>query len=221
MKIPEEKVFVVYLAAEDFYKPLKIDDWSKEIREKYHLPQRFVLNLGDVNYNKNLLNLAKACKKVVIPLVVVGKQAVQEDVPSHTENIPFKNFLKIYGRDKDIVRVGYVLDCDLVKIFNLASLYCQPSFYEGFGLGILKAFACGTCVVASKIQAHVEIAEDAALFADPFSVQDLTKKIKMVLDNDSLRQVLVKKGLAEVKRFSWDKTALDTMQVYKKVAANE
>ncbi|MGB6882194.1 MAG: glycosyltransferase family 1 protein, partial [Microgenomates group bacterium] len=153
-----------------------------------------------------------------IPLVMVGKQAVSEDFDrNHPENAPFVEFLDKYGKDSEIIRPGFVPDKDLVTIYNLATVYCQPSFYEGFGLPVLEAMACGTPVVIAKTQALVEIADGAALIADPKDTKDIADKISKLIKSPTARVLLAKKGKERVERFSWDKTAKETAQLYCKV----
>jgi len=217
--VPAGKIRVIYEAPREVFRRLEIRDQSLVgIRKKYNLPSSFVLYVGDVNYNKNILGLADSCKIAKIPLVIVGKQAVSIDVDfAHLENQPFKHFLEKYGKDTSILRLGYVLDEDLVALYNLASVYCQPSFYEGFGLSVLEAMACGLPVVCSKTQALVEIAEDAALFADPKKPEDLARAITKILKNKKTKKLFVKKGFERAKMFSWVKTARETIDFYKSV----
>jgi glycosyltransferase involved in cell wall biosynthesis len=220
--IAPEKVKVIYLSADKNFKRLEKSNWEGEIRKKYSLPEKFVLYVGDVNYNKNISTLAEAVKIAKIPLVIVGKQATEVNFDrKHVENRPFARFLDKYGKDKDIKRLGFVNDEDLIKIYNLATIYCQPSFYEGFGLPILEAMACGTPVIAAKNNCHVEIGADAILLADPKSSEDMAKKIKYLLENENERQELIKKGLSRVKEFSWEKMAKETFKVYKNVAGSK
>jgi glycosyltransferase involved in cell wall biosynthesis len=214
--IPSEKISVVYLAPKTIFRKLKISNFKFQISKQFGLPNRFVLYVGDVNYNKNLMTLADACKAVKIPLVMVGKMTTSEP-DNHPENRPFADLLKKYSDDKDIIRLGFVEDSDLFKIWNLATVYCQPSYYEGFGLILLESMACGVPVVASKIGAHLEVGGDACLYADPNSSVDFAEKIKKVLDSLETRNNLIKKGNLQVKRFSWAKAARETMEVYAKV----
>lgn len=216
--VPQEKIHVVYEAPRKIFKKLETGDWKLEIKKQYGLPNRFVLYVGDVNYNKNILGLAKACKMAKTSLVIVGEQAANEKVDlSHPENLPFAEFLEKYGKDPEVLRLGFVSDEDLVAIYNSATVYCQPSFYEGFGLPVLEAMACGTPVVAAKTQALVEIADKTALFADPKKPEDMAEKILELLENSELRAQLIRKGGKRVKEFSWDKTAKETAQLYRKV----
>ena len=183
-----------------------------------NLPKKFVLYVGDVNYNKNIVTLTDACSLVKIPLIIVGKQAVDEKVDlNHPENQSFSTFLNKYRNNPNVLRVGYVSNEELFEIYSLASVYCQPSFYEGFGIGVVNAFACGVPVVISKTQALVEIADGAALIVDPRNPKNLANKIAEILENKSTKAHLIKKGFNRVKDFSWEKTAKETLKVYKSV----
>lgn len=190
------KVFVTYLAPRSIFKKL-------EIAKRYALPERFALYVGDVNYNKNIPNLVRACKIAKIPLVIAGKQA--KEIDNMDLNHPELTHLK--GLDwKDVTRLGYVSDEDLVNIYNLASVYVQPSFYEGFGLPVVEAIACEVPVAISKNQCHVEIMGPDFDYFDP-------------LDPESMAKAILKpnRGKKLPRDYSWAKTASDTKKVYAKV----
>jgi len=238
--ISAEKIHVVYLAPRKIFKKLRNEELRK-VGKKYKLPKRFVLYVGDVNYNKNIPRLIKACKMVKVPLVIVGKHALEVEelglnlkhlkgprdwfryifnIP-HPELAHFKGLVKEFKGNTNIIRTGFTTEEELVEIFNLASVYVQPSFYEGFGLPVLEAMASGTPVVIAKTNALVEIANDAALIADPKDPKDLAEKIEMVLKKDELRKDLIRKGFLRVKEFSWEKTAEEMIEVYKIVAGSK
>jgi glycosyltransferase involved in cell wall biosynthesis len=230
------KIHVIYWAADDIFKAEpNIKDLS-EIHKLYKLPNRFVLYVGDINYNKNLSTLIEACSIIDTPLVIVGKQASNIDeltiswkslngprdvlrsffgIP-HPELIHF-NKLSLLIRNNNVITTGFVPDRDLVGIYNLATLYCQPSYYEGFGLPVLEAFSCGVPVVISKTQALVEIAGGGALIADPNSSKDFADKISSLFKDSTNRLHLIRAGKTRVKDFSWEKTAKETLEVYRKV----
>lgn len=235
--IPQKKVFSIHLAPAKHFRKLKIGDWRLEIRKKFKLPNRFVLYVGDINYNKNIPTLLEACNLANIPLVIVGKQAKEVDIfdtdihhlggprdwirylfgKPHPEVAHYKEILSLFRKSKDSLRLGFVSDRDLVKIYNLATVYCQPSYAEGFGLPVLEAMACGVAVVASRCQCLVEIAEGSALFADPNDPIDFVNKIRRIIKNSSLKNKLIKNGLENVKKYSWEKTARETIEIYKSV----
>lgn len=143
-------VHVIYLAPRDLFKKLKKPIYP-------NLPKKFALYVGDINYNKNTPWLIEKAKEINLPLVIAGKQA--KEVEKMDLNHPELKHLKNIDWSK-IIRLGYVDDNDLVKIYNLATVYIQPSMYEGFGLPLLEAVACGTPVIYNKkCQALVEIME--------------------------------------------------------------
>lgn len=215
--IPESKISIVYNGINEKIHPVNDLGKLKLIKRKYNLPDKFVFYVGDVNYNKNLFNLATACKEANIFLVIAGKKAKEDKVEGgNIELRPFAEFLNQFGKDPLIKRIGYVPYEDLGGIYNLASIYCQPSLYEGFSLAVLEAFSCSCPVVASDIPTHREIAQDAALFAKT-DEKDLEEKIKRPLKDNNLRNDLIKKGFERVKNFSWEKAAKETFEVYKEV----
>jgi glycosyltransferase involved in cell wall biosynthesis len=220
--IPAEKIDVIHLAPREIFKPTADTSLLYSIEVKYRLPKKFGLYVGDVNYNKNILGLIKAFALLKrsgsdnkdLKLVLVGKAFQDKSLP---EVSSIHRCIDDKGLKNDIKILGYVPDEDLVAIYNLATVYCQPSFYEGFGLPVLEAFAAGCPVVAARTQALVEIAEPAAVFADPKDPKDIAEKISAVLADATFRNQLVETGRVVVKKYSWDKVARETRNVYKKV----
>jgi glycosyltransferase involved in cell wall biosynthesis len=218
LDIPQEKISVIYLAQREQFKKITNIKSLKIVKDKFKLPEKFALYIGDVNYNKNLITLVKTCKIAKIPLVIVGKQAISTDFDrEHIENQPLIEFLKLCEGNSEIIRTGFVTDEEVVLLCNLASLYIQPSYYEGFGLPVLEALACGTPVIIAKTQSLVEISQGACLIADPFDPKDFAEKINLILTKSTIRRDLLIKGNALVKKYSWIKTAQATYEVYKDV----
>ncbi|MBI3397559.1 glycosyltransferase family 4 protein [Candidatus Woesebacteria bacterium] len=231
--VKPDKIRVVHLAPKAIFKKLMEIELIKT-KKKYNLPNEFVLYVGDVNYNKNILGLITACKIAQKTLVIVGKHAkeIESSLDNdyltgpmdwirylrgeiHPEIAHYKRLAKEFRSNSNIIRLGYVQDDELVKIYNLASVYCQPSFYEGFGLPVVEAFACGTPVVAAKTQALVEIAKGAALFADPENSNDISEKIIKGVEDKKTRQLLIGEGYKVSKNYSWEKTAKEVLKTYK------
>lgn len=198
--VPHEKLKLIYLAADEKFKPIKA-------KNKYKLPAKFVLYVGDINWNKNIPNLIKACEQINHPLVIVGKQAAEiEEMDlnhpqlQHLNNLDFKN----------VICLGFVSDGDLVDIYNLATVYCQASYAEGSALPILEAMSCGTQIACSEIECFKEHAGETAEYFDPQDVSDIVKAVKKTVNNKF-------DVTSQAKKFSWEKTALDTLRVYEEI----
>lgn len=217
--VPAERVSVIYLAAGEEFKIIHNSEFIiRNLRKKYNLPEKFVLYVGDVTWNKNLPRLVEVVKSINVPLVMVGKALVSEDFD---RNNPWnKDLVKVQDLakdDKNIIRLGFVPTEDLVTIYNLATVFVMPSLYEGFGLPILEAMSCGCPVITTKQGSLGEVAGDAALYVDAYSKEDMTKGIKEVFENPILQKKLMLEGLKRINEFSWKKAAGETLEVYKKV----
>lgn len=215
---PAEKIDVVYLAPVEEIKQITDQVFLKDLAAKFKLPKKFVLYVGDVNYNKNLLSLVEACRTVEVPLVLVGRQIVQTDFDqSHIENQSLVQLNKITEGRSDVIKLGFLEEKDLAGVFSLASVYCLPSFYEGFGLSVLEAMAYKCPVVASNVSSIPEIAGEAAVLVDPYNTSQIANGIKSLLDDKNYREKMIKAGLVQAKKFSWEKTARETVKTYEKV----
>ena len=203
--LPAVKVHVVYLAPDLIFKPIQPS-------KNFNLPKKFVLYVGDVNYNKNLPFLAAACLKMNYPLVVVGKQAIQKNYDhQHPENQALVEFQALVAANPGkIIPLGFVSNQDLVQIYNSATLYVQPSLAEGFGLPVLEAMACGCPVLSSRVGSLAEIGGKADL---KFSPENLTR----CWQSTALRLKLSHQGIAQAKHFSWRKTAQETLKFMNKL----
>jgi glycosyltransferase involved in cell wall biosynthesis len=192
-------VHVIHLAPRPIFKKIEIKNWKMEI-DGVHVPKRFALYVGDVNYNKNIPNLVKACKIADIPLVIAGKQAYE--VEKMNLDHPELNHLK--GVDwSGVIRLGFVPDENLVELYNLATVYIQPSFYEGYGLPALEAVACGTPVAIAKSQCMMEILGDDYNYFDPNDAKSIAKAVT----NPNVGKKLPR-------TYSWEKTAKETLKLY-------
>lgn len=218
LKVPEKKIFVVYLAADLIYKKLPTEDKLLiSVAKKYKLPKKFILYVGDVNYNKNLSGLVKAFGLISdskLDLVLVGK-AFKDEGLSEVKNLMQQvSDLNLENRANIL---GFVSDEELLAIYNLASAYCMPSFYEGFAIQILEAMSCGCPVVAGNVSSMPEVAGGAAVLVDPNSTKEITEAVNKIILNDDVKKDLIRKGFTRVKNFSWQKTAEETIKIYEKV----
>ena len=187
------------------------------IREKYKLPEKFVLYVGDVTWNKNLPRLIEAIKKINLTLVMVGSALVQKEFDHlNPWNQDLLKVQKQVENDKRIIRLGFIPTKDLVALYNLAAVFVMPSIYEGFGLPILEAMSCGCPVVTTKEGSVPEVAGSAAYYVDAYDINDIANGIGEVYFNQKLQKELSQKGVMQAKNFSWEKTAGETMNVYER-----
>ena len=215
---PDKKIFVCYLASAKQFTVIKDQVFLKKIKSKYNLPEKFILYVGDVTANKNLPRLIKAILRTNISLVMVGKALTNEAVDfSNPWNNDLKEVIALSQGKVQIKKLGFVSDEDLVALYNLATAFVMPSLYEGFGLPILEAMSSGCPVVTSKEGSLPEVAGDAAYVVDAYSIDAIAEGINKVVGDRQLAQKLREKGLKQAKRFSWEKTAEATVQVYERV----
>ncbi|MBE9531210.1 MAG: glycosyltransferase family 4 protein, partial [Proteobacteria bacterium] len=118
--------------------------------------------------------------------------------------------------DKDVKFLGYLTQEDLRTVFSSATIFAFPSLYEGFGIPILEAMACGTPVITSNVSSMPEVAGDAAKLVNPFDIEDIKEAIQFLLENEDVREAMTKKGLKRAAEFSWDRCARETLEVYHK-----
>ncbi len=217
-KVSPEKIHVVYLAPGEEFKKVVIDQKKKEsITKKYNLPDKFVLYVGDATWNKNLPRFIKAVSQISLPLVMVGKALVDENIDKNNPwNQDLLKVRKMAEENKNIIKVGFVPTEDLVYLYNMATVFVMPSLYEGFGLPVLEAMRCGCPVITTNEGSLKEVAGDAAFYVDAYNAENIAKGIKEVFSNISLHKKLSYLGLQQADKFSWKKTASKTMEVYEK-----
>jgi glycosyltransferase involved in cell wall biosynthesis len=190
---------------------------SSKIKKLYKLPDTYILYVGDINWNKNIPSLISAFAKLKdnsVHLVLVGK--VFSDKPNIPDFNSVIDAINSSGKVELIHLIGYVPSHHLGGIYHAATLYCQPSWDEGFGLPILEAMKAGCPVLSSNRGSLREVGGDAASYFDP-EKDNLTDSIQALLSSESKRSALIEKGLAQAKQFSWGKTAEMTRGVYLKV----
>lgn len=185
------------------------------LRAKYNLPEQpYILAVGTVQPRKNYARLVEAlallrAEGIDVALVVVGGRGWMEtpifDTVTRLEMGPYVKF------------PGYVDDADLPALYTHAAAFAMPSLYEGFGLPVLEAMACGTPVVTSTVSSLPEAAGDAALLVNPADVEAITDALRRILTDTALAQSLRAKGLAHVMPFTWGRTATQLADAFGKV----
>jgi glycosyltransferase involved in cell wall biosynthesis len=207
LSLDPHKVTTVYLAASPVFRVIQDDEFLSSIRQKYKLPRRYIVYVGNICPGKNVDRLFKALARVRkdedVELVVAGTYlwGYQSDLA----------LIPKLGLEGHVHLVGHVPHEDLVALYNLAELMAFPSFYESFGIPTLEAQACGCPVVTCQTGGIPEVAADTALYVDPTDEVGLAKAILRILTEPELCRDLREKGFQNVKRFSWKKTARDTL----------
>lgn len=227
LKVEDKKITVIPLAADPKFRVLNNDTQLLHIKRQYRLPDQFLLYVGDANWVKNLPFLIEGFRQFLessglnnIKLVLIGGVFLKDvENINHPELKSLKQvnrLIKEYGLDEYVIRPGQIETQELIAFYNLATIYVQPSIYEGFGLPILQALACGTPVVSSNRGSLPEIGGQSAVYFDPENLKQFTSIIKELVENPSIRNKLSKLGIKQAAKFSWEKTAEETKLVYLK-----
>ena len=209
-KINPEKIKVIYLGInKSIYRPLKDKSQLEKILSQYKVRQPFFLNIARWENKKNILGLIRAFKifqekySSDFQLVLIGK-----------EGYGFSQILeevkKLDLEDK-VHFVHWLSPEILVYFLNGATAFVFPSFYEGFGLPVLEAMACATPVIASQVSSLPEIAGKAALFVNPYQPEEIAQAMISIAKDENLAEELVNRGFDQIKKFSWEKCAQETL----------
>jgi len=214
--VPENKVTVIYEASSPQYRPLPAAEARAYVRGKFNLEDDYILFVSTIEPRKNVPGLLQAYRqlldsyKVKTKLVLAGGRGwLFEEVFATVGRLSLTDQVHFLGR---------VEAEDLPYLYNAARLLVQPSFYEGFGLPPLEAMACGTPVIVSNVSALPEVVGDAGLMVDPQNISELAVGMYRLLTDEGLRDEMIRKGLARAACFSWDRTARETLEVYRKVS---
>jgi glycosyltransferase involved in cell wall biosynthesis len=213
-RLSEEKVHVIHLGVDRNFVPTV----TGESNFARTLPERYILNIGTLEARKNLPRLLEAYA------IVRGKGLSHKLLIAGARGWRLSSLARIVEKHKlenDVVFLGYVEDADLPLLYSRADFFVYPSIYEGFGLPILEAMACGTPVITSNCSSMPEVAGDAALLVDPLDVNDLVTKILDLAGSGDLRRFLREKGIGRASLFSWEKTAQETLAVYEKAVISD
>lgn len=217
LKINPSKIKVVYSAPSDSFRKITDKKTLEALKTKYKLPDEFVLYVGNINWNKNILNTTEAVLSAGKNLVIIGAAFLDKNNINHPEKKSFKTWLEKYENNENIKIIGFTQTEEIAGIMSLAECLIFASFYEGFGIPVLEAQSCELPVITSKISATAEIAGKGAILVDPENVTDITGSVKRVTQNPDFRKQLIKAGNENLKRFSWKETALKTVQLYEEV----
>jgi glycosyltransferase involved in cell wall biosynthesis len=210
--LPPERVTAVPLGVNPIFQPIEASEGTA-VLERYALPKPLILHVGSTQPRKNVERLlqALAClrqKQVTFTFVQAGGE----------QSPPLRELVEQLQIQQSVRFLGQVSEPELLALYNMADVFVFPSLYEGFGLPVLEAMACGTPVITSNLSSLPEVAGNAAVLIDPHNTQALAEEIGRILDTPSLAEDFGKRGLERAKQFTWGNTAVHTFNIYEQVA---
>lgn len=212
--VSPQKISTVLLGVTPEFRPLNDAQRLAQVRRKYNLPKHYLLYVGLIEPRKNVPALLQAFARIApqIPdhsLVIAGRPGWHYD-----------QFLQQYrqiGLQNRLHFTGYVAQEDLPAVYNMADCFVYPSTYEGFGLPVLEAMACGAPVITTNVSSMPEIVADAGILLPPQDVPGLAQAILRLIHSPQERRLLSEKGLQRAASFTWERTAAQTLAVYRRV----
>ena len=217
LQFPSQNIRVVYPGVSNEFKPLDIID-VKSYLKKFGLEyKKYILYVGAADGDKNIEVLIEAFGKMLIT------HSIPDDIYLVFVGSLNWNYHRLFnliegrGIENRCKFLGYVELDELVRIYNGAKVLVIPSLYEGFGLPVVEAIACGTPVILSNTSCFPEVGGDAALYFDPYNSDELIEKIVDLFNMSDLENLLIKRGLENAKRFKWENSATEVIKIYREI----
>lgn len=210
--VPEEKIEVIYQSVHPVFYEIVTDTEKQQIKDKYKLPEKFLLAVGTIEPRKNLLALLKGMvdSGIAVPLVAVGKPGSYKQKTDEFINA---------SRDRlSVIYLSGITDTELAVLYQMAEVMIYPSLFEGFGLPVAEAQASGCPVITSDTSSLPEAGGDAAIYIDPAKPETIGQAIATVLSDKNLRETMIAKGKANAQRFSPENYAKQLKQLYKSIS---
>lgn len=210
LNIRQEKIRVVKEGVEDHFRRISDKKRLARVKKTFNLRTPFFFYAGSLSPRKNMLNVIRAFTRIKdsIPHVIYftgGDSWLDSEV---------YDMIRDGGLEDRIVRLGYIGEEDLVAMYNLADCYLYPSLYEGFGLPILEAQACGCPVITSNVSSCPEVAGEGALYVNPHDAEDIAWAMLSIVKDANLKKKLVQAGLQNCRQYTWEKTARDIYRLF-------
>jgi len=208
LNISVDKIKVIYLGVDDKYQRIIDDNKLAEVRNKYGLKDKFIFYLGTLEPRKNIESIIEAYNQMDTDhqLVIGGGQGWKTDM-----------IYKLAKENANIKLIGYIDELDKPAVYSLASCLVYPSYYEGFGLPLLEAMACGCPVICGNNSSQGEIVADAGLIINPYNINEIKKAMELIIENKDFAGELASRGLKRSQNFSWDKTAKQVLEILKTI----
>ncbi|KXH84201.1 glycosyltransferase family 4 protein [Chryseobacterium kwangjuense] len=209
LKVPESKIEVIYQGCHKAFKEQQSEEVIQAVKEKFTLPERYILNVGTIEDRKNLLNIVRGIQETEIPLVVVGKKT------KYYKKV--EAFIRKNKMEKQVLFLEGVSMDELAVIYKLADIFVYPSFFEGFGIPVIEALFSKTVTITSNVSCLPEAGGKDSVYVDPGNYVDISAKIKFLWDNDSERKRRAEKSFEFVQKFNDEPIASELMKLYKKI----
>jgi glycosyltransferase involved in cell wall biosynthesis len=212
---PADKITVLYSGVDPAFQRIEDAAVLQRVRAHYHLPaEPFVLSVGTVQPRKNYPALVEAVAALrarghALSVVIAGGRGWMED--------PIYAAIDALNMRDHVHFIGFARDEDLPALYSMASCFALPSLYEGFGLPVLEAMACGTPVITSNLSSLPEVAGDAAILIPPQDIRALANALETVLTNDDRRRSMQQAGVRQAAQFSWDSSARQLAAIYRRL----
>lgn len=215
--IERKKVDYVHNAvSEDFLNSRYSQEELEKIRQKYGLPERFILYMGTMQPRKNLPMLIEGFSRIKDE-ITGSKLVLAGNRSGHNFDARIDKIIAELDLQKEVIFPGYVADADKAAVYKLARVCCFPALYEGFGIPVLEAMSQGVPVAASNIDGLREATGSAALLFNPRDLDDLSKKLYTCFVDENIRKNLIREAAQKVGFFSWKKTAQKTLEIYENI----
>jgi len=208
LSIDENKVISIYNGVDENFKKINDLELLNKIKQKYDLPEKFVLYIGNQKPHKNVETLIKSMQHVNEDICLVLNGKLNERCNKIIVEAKLENRIKF---------IGYVEEIDLPYLYNLASVFVYPSYYEGFGLPPLEAMACGCPTLVSNVTSLPEVVGNEEMTFNPYDERDIGYKINNILSDNDFRRNIINYGLNRAREFSWYNICKQIIDVYKKV----
>jgi len=215
--ISEDKIRVIPNGVGEMFQSIISPKEILRVREKYHLPSEFLLSLGVLEPKKNTERIILAYARLKEEIANLPKLVIAGSRAYGWKNSSLFQLIKRLKLEEQVLFPDKIEQKDLPAVYHSALLFLYPSLYEGFGLPVVEAMACGTPVITSNVSSLPEVAGDAAILVNPYSVSEIAQAMKEVLLNDRKREEMREKGIKNAQRFSWQKSAQELLNFFEEV----
>jgi glycosyltransferase involved in cell wall biosynthesis len=212
----DKDVAVTYLAANKSFKLCKNATLYERLKKQYAISDEFIFTLGATDPRKNTERIIRTFLELKAKHSII-EQLVISGLPNWKDTL-FWGMVQRSKYKNDIIFLDFITEEDLVCLYNFAKVFLYPSLYEGFGLPPLEGMSCGVPVITSNITSIPEIVGDAAMLINPNDDEELKNALLLMLHNEKVRSDYIERGFNQVKKFSWRKMAMETLQIYMSLA---